>query len=509
MKIRYSAPAILISAATVSLISFYPGASFNGGAAAAEEPTFRDHIKNGEAAAAAIDWQTAVSEFEAAVRMDEKSSLANYDLGIAYCHVGRFEQALEAERKALEIDPRYVPAHIQVATILTRTQDLDGAEKSLRKALEVDPNSGIAQSNLDALLLLKNRKTAPEVAAQSQAPQSTADSSAAAGSEAKADPVTTVLSNPAILAPQMTPGAEKVIQSSLPQDSLESKTADLITEANAYFAQGAVSQARETLQRAVQFNPKSAVAHGNLGVALGTAGDFDGQIAEERKAVELEETNAEAHLNLAWALARKEGWTEAQREYKRALTLKPDLIEAELGKALADAKVGKSKLAIQDLNKAKETHAGAAWPYIGLGSIYSDQKKYDDALAALKEAVKLEPSNMEARQRLADLYLRRFEWNEAAEQYREALKLAPYDFSCYMGLGLACQKSGQNEEALKAFKTAAGIAPKSATVHASLSMVLEHMGRQHEAETEARLALRLDPRQAVASGVLKRVTRPQ
>jgi Flp pilus assembly protein TadD len=78
-----------------------------------------------------------------------------------------------------------------------------------------------------------------------------------------------------------------------------------------------------------------------------------------------------------------------------------------------------------------------------------------------------------------------------------------------MGLGLACQKSGQNEEALKAFKTAAGIAPKSATVHASLSMVLEHMGRQHEAETEARLALRLDPRQAVASGVLKRVTRPQ
>ena len=52
-------------------------------------------------------------------------------------------------------------------------------------------------------------------------------------------------------------------------------------------------------------NPNNDVAHANLAAALGGKGDWDGAIAEYRKAVSLNPKSDVAHANLAAALARK------------------------------------------------------------------------------------------------------------------------------------------------------------------------------------------------------------
>ncbi|HEY9717079.1 MAG TPA: tetratricopeptide repeat protein, partial [Trichormus sp.] len=285
------------------------------------------------------------------------------------------------------------------------------------------------------------------------------------------------------------------------------RATDLVTEALVYFNSGAVDAARRTLEAALESDPTNAVAHADLGVVMGTQGDFEGQIREERATLALDPKNAEGHLNLAWALAREKSWQEAAGEYDAALAIQPGLVEAVSGKAFVLSKLGQDDEAIKLLTEAKDKNATAAWPCVALSTLYLDQNKNVAAAAELQLAIKREPGNTEALKRMAQLNLATKDWKGAVQNYRDALKKQPYDLDAYLGLALAQQKNSDNDGALKSLKMAVELAPANATAHASLSSVLEKMGRAQEAENEARMALQIDPRQQIAQSVLHRVTR--
>jgi tetratricopeptide (TPR) repeat protein len=285
------------------------------------------------------------------------------------------------------------------------------------------------------------------------------------------------------------------------------RATDLVTEALVYFNSGAVDLARRTLESALESDPTNAVAHADLGVVMGTQGDFEGQIREERAALALDPKNPEGHLNLAWALAREKSWQEAVGEYDAALALQPGLVEAVSGKAFVLSKLGQDDEAIKLLSEAKDKNTTAAWPCVALSTLYLDQNKNEAAATELQLAIKREPGNTEALKRMAQLNLATKDWKGAVQNYRDALKKQPYDLDAYLGLALAQQKNSDNDGALKSLKMAVELAPANATAHASLSSVLEKMGRAQEAENEARMALQIDPRQQIAQSVLHRVTR--
>ena len=50
--------------------------------------------------------------------------------------------------------------------------------------------------------------------------------------------------------------------------------------------------------KAIELDPKDAVAHANLGIALNGKGQVDEAIASFMKAIELDPKNAPAHSNL-------------------------------------------------------------------------------------------------------------------------------------------------------------------------------------------------------------------
>ncbi len=82
-------------------------------------------------------------------------------------------------------------------------------------------------------------------------------------------------------------------------------------------------------QAAVAAAPGNAVAHHNLGVALGDKKDPAGAEAAFRKAIELDPKYAGAHYNLGVALANKGQLDEAIAYFRKALALQPDLAEAK------------------------------------------------------------------------------------------------------------------------------------------------------------------------------------
>jgi Flp pilus assembly protein TadD len=75
---------------------------------------------------------------------------------------------------------------------------------------------------------------------------------------------------------------------------------------SAYLAQRRFVPAIEQFRAAIRLAPRSAGDHNDLGIALGSAGNFDDAIAEFRIALGIDPSSGEAGANLKAALAARQ-----------------------------------------------------------------------------------------------------------------------------------------------------------------------------------------------------------
>src|SRR5262249_22072973 len=122
----------------------------------------------------------------------------------------------------------------------------------------------------------------------------------------------------------------------------------------ALYDQGKLDEAVAAYRKAVELDPKRALAHKNLGAALARQGKRDEAVAEYRKAIELDPKYAHAHNDLGAALAGQGKLDEAVAEYRKAIVLKPNLAEAHcnLGRALTQQ--GEFRQALEELRRGHE-----------------------------------------------------------------------------------------------------------------------------------------------------------
>jgi tetratricopeptide (TPR) repeat protein len=95
-----------------------------------------------------------------------------------------------------------------------------------------------------------------------------------------------------------------------------------------------------------------------------------------------------------------------------------------------------------------------AYPWNGLGAVYSDLDCFDEAIAAFQKSIELEPKFA-------------YPWNGLGKVY----------------ILLKC-----DEEALKAFQKAVELDPDGGVMHSSLAGILCILGRKEEAEKQVEIA---------------------
>ena len=80
-------------------------------------------------------------------------------LHYGYCleHTGQVEQAVERYREAIELHPDFLEAHVDLAGVLWRLEDFEGALAHARKAIELGPRHPYALRILGTALLNLNR----------------------------------------------------------------------------------------------------------------------------------------------------------------------------------------------------------------------------------------------------------------------------------------------------------------------------------------------------------------
>lgn len=143
---------------------------------------------------------------------------------------------------------------------------------------------------------------------------------------------------------------------------------------------------------------------------------------------------------------------------------------------------------------------GSNWGYyLNLGLACKKMNRFDDALAAFRKAVELEPESFSANKELGETLARTGDPAAARPFYEKASALNPEDPDVHYNLGLCLNSGGDPTAALGQFEAAVKIKPDFAEPYYEMGTVLIGQNRVPEAVTALQKFLELAPNHEKAS----------
>ncbi len=198
--------------------------------------------------------------------------------------------------------------------------------------------------------------------------------------------------------------------------------------------QGRLDEAETSLKAVIGLSPKYATAFHSLGNVMRDRGDGIGAIANYRSAVALDPRNPIFHLDLARELSSSLMFQDAVQAFESLLALTPASVDALVGYALACADIGAFDHAVQACTQANVASPRNPIIYDARGEIDIARHDYPGALKNFGFAVELGSSRAVSWVGLGQAYniLGRFE--EAAAAFRKALELEPENTMALKGI---------------------------------------------------------------------------
>ena len=104
------------------------------------------------------DYDLAVRELQLAL----EKNYTNYQpsevysiLGLSYLELDNLEKSISAQQKAIELNPRFYKAWVNIGIAYRQSGDLEKAEECYQKALKIEPNYAELHASLGALHIFK------------------------------------------------------------------------------------------------------------------------------------------------------------------------------------------------------------------------------------------------------------------------------------------------------------------------------------------------------------------
>ncbi|MGA9508229.1 MAG: tetratricopeptide repeat protein [Candidatus Sulfotelmatobacter sp.] len=241
------------------------------------------------------------------------------------------EEALEAYRKAAELQPKEAEPHFSAGMLLEQENKFADAEQEYRRALELDPGSRDAVMGL-ANVYMRGRRF---------------------------------------------PEAEDYLRKLLAQ-SVDSAAVE-IQLGRVLAAEGKNADAIAAMRAGVKLSPGDEAARRDLAELYTTAGKNDLAEAEYRTLVAVHPNDAELHRRLGQALLREKKSKDAQQEFLTAVKLKPDLGEAYGDLAFAAGENENYALAIKALDVRGKLLPENAVTYFLRASAYDHLRQFKPA----------------------------------------------------------------------------------------------------------------------------------
>jgi Flp pilus assembly protein TadD len=240
----------------------------------------------------------------------------------------------------------------------------------------------------------------------------------------------------------------------------------LLSEAEARLSDGDYVEAAARFQEALSLEPRNAVAHCRLGVALQMQGQYRAAEAEFRRAMELKSTYGEAAFRLGTVLRWRGNFSASETALRRAVKLDPRNEEALVGLGYTLSSLGSWGQAKSCIEKALRLKPRSANTLCSLGWVASIEGRFEEAERLFREAIAADPGFAEAWAHLADL--RRMtpadkDWLEGAERVLANGTSTLGEAKLRFAVGKYCDDLRNFSRAFKEYKAAneiyKGVAP--------------------------------------------------
>jgi tetratricopeptide (TPR) repeat protein len=249
------------------------------------------------------EWKKAVDEYEAARSLATDTDSYRSELKLTFNEQGndlydsgRYDEAVEGYKKAIEVDPKDAVLHSNMAAAYWKLKNWTDAAAEYTRALRLDPDNEAYRRNLKHML----NENGNDLYSQGRYQEAAQSYQRAIG----IDPDDAVLySNLAAAYREMKDwqhAVEEYKQAMLIEPFQDGYVNSL---GNTYFSQGEYYLAAQYFMRAIGLNPKIAVYHANLAETCGLLNQWEQAVECYKRAVDLDPQDAVLKSNLAHAEA--------------------------------------------------------------------------------------------------------------------------------------------------------------------------------------------------------------
>ena len=405
----------------------------------------------------------ALPHLQRATVLRPESAEIRHNLGAALWYSGARDKAIVELREGARLDPGSAGGHAFLGMALLETGDLPGARASLQRAMALSNAMAAAYVDLGVAFLREGNLE-----------QGLGQLEAGLNVPSPAPP---------------TPSWDQAIaalRKALASSSQHSEMPEAHNVLGLMLGRKGASadDVAAAFRAAIRIRPDYAEAHNNLGLVLIQSGKDDEGIAALREAVRLAPAYAEARTNLGAALTPTDS-EAAIKELEEAVRLAPGSVKGlfNLAVAYGASPTHGPRKGIEQLEKVIDMAPDFPRAHLALGKALLQEGNATEAVAALQNAVRLEPEGPvsgEANYQLGLALVRAGRKEEGAAHLKKGRELVAAGDRAQNALldiadGRAALDRGDLEEAASKFRRAIQLRPESAEAQRLLDAALARL----------------------------------
>ncbi|MFF2362693.1 tetratricopeptide repeat protein [Streptomyces sp. NPDC058122] len=270
--------------------------------------------------------------------------------------------------------------------------------------------------------------------------------------------------------------------------------------AGTYFARGLTyhsvkryDDALSDFDRALDLNPADVTVLCSRGRTFDAMERYDDALCDFNRALDLEPQSATGYANRGLTYQSLRRYDDALADFNRVLDLDPQSAWTYLNRGLTSGHLERYDDALADFTKAIELDPEKPGFFGSRGLTYRALERYDDALADFTKAIELDPdeSNFFSGRGLTYRALERYD--DALADFTKAIELDPEKPGFFSGRGLTYRALERYDDALADFTKAIELDLSNAALYISRAQTLTDMRRFDSALEDLGRSLELDP----------------